>query len=156
MTPTGVLLVTFIFLWGRCPLELAQRPSCVALVLHLARRSTPFWVTNLTTASSLCLFAGLFVAELRRAQFQQAKRLATNHIGLDTLGCHVASSSSLSFSKRSGKPSVLCKRNIFKHSGRCKVGACRSRLLPFCKLTWLVLGGDPAARSHRVEQFTAL
>ena len=29
-------------------------------------------------------------------------------------------------------------------------------LNPFCKLTWLVLGGDPAARSHRVEQFTAL
>ena len=26
----------------------------------------------------------------------------------------------------------------------------------FCKLTWLVLGEDPAARSHRVEQFTAL
>jgi hypothetical protein len=26
----------------------------------------------------------------------------------------------------------------------------------FRKLTWLVLGGDPAARSHRVEQFTAL
>ena len=24
------------------------------------------------------------------------------------------------------------------------------------KLTWLVLGGDPVARSHRVEQFTAL
>ena len=24
------------------------------------------------------------------------------------------------------------------------------------KLTWLVLGGDPADRSHRVEQFTAL
>ena len=24
------------------------------------------------------------------------------------------------------------------------------------KLTWLVLGGDPAARSHRAEQFTAL
>ena len=38
--------VTFIFLWGRCPLELAQGPSCVALVLHLARRSTPFWVTS--------------------------------------------------------------------------------------------------------------
>ena len=30
-------------------------------------------------------------------------------------------------------------------------------LLPLCgKLAWLVLGGDPAARSHRVEQFTAL
>ena len=26
----------------------------------------------------------------------------------------------------------------------------------FSKLTWLVLGGDPAARSHRVEQFIAL
>ena len=26
----------------------------------------------------------------------------------------------------------------------------------FGKLTWLVLGGDPAARSHRVEQLTAL
>ena len=25
-----------------------------------------------------------------------------------------------------------------------------------CELTWLVLGEDPAARSHRVEQFTAL
>ena len=25
-----------------------------------------------------------------------------------------------------------------------------------CKLTWLVLGGDPAARSHKVEQLTAL
>ena len=25
-----------------------------------------------------------------------------------------------------------------------------------CKLTWLVLGGDPAARPHRVEQLTAL
>ena len=24
------------------------------------------------------------------------------------------------------------------------------------KLTWLVLGGDPAVRSRRVEQFTAL
>ena len=26
---------------------------------------------------------------------------------------------------------------------------------PLNELTWLVLGGDPAARSHRVEQFTA-
>ena len=26
----------------------------------------------------------------------------------------------------------------------------------FNKLTWLVLGGDPATRSHRVEQFIAL
>ena len=46
MSPTGDLLVTFIFLWGRCPLELAQRPPCVALALHLVRRSTPFGVTT--------------------------------------------------------------------------------------------------------------
>ena len=31
-----------------------------------------------------------------------------------------------------------------------------SSFYSICKLTWLVLGGDPAARSHRVEQFTAL
>jgi hypothetical protein len=34
-----------------------------------------------------------------------------------------------------------------------------SDIVDFCvwfKLTWLVLGEDPAARSHRVEQFTAL
>ena len=29
-------------------------------------------------------------------------------------------------------------------------------VLKVCKLTWLVLGGDPAVRSRRVEQFTAL
>ena len=53
--------------------------------------------------------------------------------------------------------------------GCCLVSARRwqKRLLAFMRelanipalriiLTWLVLGGDPAARSHRVEQFTAL
>ncbi len=50
-----------------------------------------------------------------------------------------------------------CARCVVKKSGReqtysfaCKPFSCHS------KLTWLVLGGDPAARSHRVEQFTAL
>ena len=33
--------------------------------------------------------------------------------------------------------------------------SCRKRGIS-SKLTWLVLGGDPAARSHRVEQFIAL
>ena len=28
--------------------------------------------------------------------------------------------------------------------------------MTLCKRTWLVLGGDPAARPHRVEQCTAL
>ena len=32
----------------------------------------------------------------------------------------------------------------------------RADLWDWFKLIWLVLGGDPAARSHRVEQFTAL
>ncbi len=45
MSPTGDLLVTFIFLLGRCPVELAQGPSRVALASHFARGSTPFWVT---------------------------------------------------------------------------------------------------------------
>ena len=34
---------------GRCPLELAQRPSSVAPALHLAGRSTPFGVTTRTS-----------------------------------------------------------------------------------------------------------
>ena len=34
------------FCLGRCSLELAQRPSRVALAWHLARRSTPFGVTE--------------------------------------------------------------------------------------------------------------
>ena len=33
------------FCLGRCSLELAQRPLCVALAWHFARRSTPFGVT---------------------------------------------------------------------------------------------------------------
>ena len=48
--------------------------------------------------------------------------------------------------------------------GESKMMHCKSQTLfcrrvsqvEECKLTWLVLGGDPAARSHRVEQFTAL
>ena len=32
----------------------------------------------------------------------------------------------------------------------------KSSLRKLNKLTWLVLGGDPAARSHSVAQFTAL
>ena len=35
-------------------------------------------------------------------------------------------------------------------------GSIKRSPLHACKLTWLVLGGDPAVRSRRVEQFTAL
>ena len=41
---------------------------------------------------------------------------------------------------------------------RCQFAflAVRSAGAYLLRLTWLVLGEDPAARSHRVEQFTAL
>ena len=46
MSPTGDLLVTN-FVLGKCPLELAQGPSRVALAWHKARGITPFGVTNI-------------------------------------------------------------------------------------------------------------
>ena len=52
MTPTGVLLVTPIFLWGvDFASLLAGRPR-VALALHNARCGTPFGVT--TVLGSTC------------------------------------------------------------------------------------------------------
>ena len=56
MSPTGDLLVTQFFL-GKCPLELAQGPSCVALAWHKARGSTPFGVTKNPSLCSLCSLA---------------------------------------------------------------------------------------------------
>ena len=44
--PTGGLICHIYFSLGRCPLELAQGPSRVALALHLARGSAPFGVTS--------------------------------------------------------------------------------------------------------------
>ncbi len=56
MSPTGDLLVTQFFL-GKCPLELAQGPSCVALAWHKARGSTPFGVTKISLLLLLpCFF----------------------------------------------------------------------------------------------------
>ena len=43
-----------------------------------------------------------------------------------------------------------------KHCAQPLTHVCSTRARVMRKLTWLVLGGDPAARSHRVEQFTAL
>ena len=59
------------------------------------------------------------------------------------------------------KPMTLDIRMFLPSFGareRCAADfACWWRMLRVMgKLTWLVLGGDPAARSHRVEQFTAL
>ena len=61
MSPTGDLLVTQFFL-GKCPLELAQGPSCVALAWHKARGSTPFGVTVHVVASMhACACFGVFL-----------------------------------------------------------------------------------------------
>ena len=57
-----------------------------------------------------------------------------------------------------GKPSTPCLAQT--QSLKSKLLIFKSAALDlqqtYGKLTWLVLGGDPAARSHRVEQFTAL
>ena len=47
-----------------------------------------------------------------------------------------------------------CEQATHQHNHVCN--AMLLRLDQAFKLTWLVLGEDPAARSHRVEQFTAL
>ena len=69
MSPTGDLLVTLIFVRGRGSLELAQRLPRVALALHNARRSTPFWVTRLqlSAAASQCFGEEKSCLQLRRA-----------------------------------------------------------------------------------------
>ena len=47
-------------------------------------------------------------------------------------------------------------RNGITHPGSHCRKSVRTEIDIYVKLTWLVLGEDPAARSHRVEQFTAL
>ena len=46
-------------------------------------------------------------------------------------------------------------RSYAEHS-RCLTRLWHRAASALFKLTWLVLGGDPAARFHRVEKFTAL
>ena len=43
MSPTGDLLLSHLFLLGKCLHELAQKPSRVALASHQASGSTPYW-----------------------------------------------------------------------------------------------------------------
>ena len=113
MSPTGDLLVTLIFVWGWCHLELAQVPTRVALALHTAGRSSPFGVTY------LCQVLCLPVLGLRCCQSPRWPGTGNTRFV---------------YSENDVRP---CPEAWFK-------------------LTWLVLGGDPAARSHRVEQLTAL
>ena len=51
---------------------------------------------------------------------------------------------------------VTCRLRLPKHRRTHDPVAGNAVGNRICKLTWLVLGEDPAARSHRVEQFTAL
>ena len=54
-------------------------------------------------------------------------------------------------------PAFFCFGMVVRkqHFCFCKIVLCRVQQV-LLKLTWLVLGGDLAARSHRVEQLTAL
>ena len=51
---------------------------------------------------------------------------------------------------------VTCRLRLPKHRRTHDPVAGNAVGNRICKLTWLVLGEDPAARSHRVEQFIAL
>ena len=84
-----------------------------------------------------CLFVKLHVC---KTVFPTRARLCPCS-GTRALVCAIVAGSKSSFGKqRVGKLKIFIQCNLRIH----------------CKLTWLVLGGDPAARSHRVEQFTAL
>ena len=80
MTPTGVLLVTPIFLWGVGTMSLLVGLSCVALALHKARCGTPFGVTSAEHLGlqdqnfSLCFLRGLL--NLRGWCWARIKQLA--------------------------------------------------------------------------------
>ena len=53
-------------------------------------------------------------------------------------------------------PRTCNERNQSELAAKLRHAGDHGSLENFSKLTWLVLGEDPAARSHRVEQFTAL
>ena len=65
--------------------------------------------------------------------------------------CSHLSLTPLQFGNRKQSAGCLC-----QSTRKAKRQCVPSSISIPCKLTWLVLGGDPAARSHRVEQFTAL
>ena len=66
MSPTGDLLVTFIFFWGRGSLELAQRLPRVALALHNGQAQHTL-LGNAFTAAAECFGAVKTCLYLRRA-----------------------------------------------------------------------------------------
>ena len=60
--------------------------------------------------------------------------------------------------RRSGRAGKMGHRSCKIRCTACTTTSfwCESEMEILYKLSWPVLGGDPAARSHRVEQFTAL
>ena len=130
------------FCSGRCYLELAQVPARVALALHLAGRSTPSGVTEF---ARVCACGGL-------AQFADVSPPGVSR-------CQATLRLPGTLSQYSGVTlvrMVSAAYAIGKHAPAFERRCCSALAGRFFKLTWLVLGGDPAARSHRVEQLTAL
>ena len=70
MSPTGDLLVTFIFCLGKRALELARRPSRVALAWHTAGSSIPFGVTSLRHVRTTRLVCLVCVEKLMLCRLQ--------------------------------------------------------------------------------------
>ena len=90
MTPTGVLLVTPIFLWGVGFASLLAGHPRVALALHNARCGTPFWVTisswRLQGAPVMTLPAR---TRKRSHRHSLSTVLAQDHFYSDFLSLHV-------------------------------------------------------------------
>ena len=120
---------------GSCCPELAQALSSVALAWHKARGSTPFGVT--------------YIQRAPRHVYMPRPHAQT---------CHPLFALRL-VSRRACLVRMLWRKvssPVCIHCCRCCIHDGVATPLWFCKLTWLVLGEDPAACSHRVEQFTAL
>ena len=125
---------------GSCCPELAQAHSSVALVWHKARGSTPFGVTSKTHANwphgELATHCADHVNNTVLQQANDPRRHNFSHKSRSTL--------------RLALHSRIC---------RYRASCIRQRevaiSLSICKLTWLVLGKDPAACSCRAEQFIA-
>ena len=119
-------------------------PARVALALHLAGRSTPSGVTwlwlsvNVSAFVCVCVWCGVVCVCVCVCVCFYFRIACDSHFQSITqvIVCVTAP-----FAKRA----KIVSKHVYTDAA-----------MNIVKLTWLVLGGDPAARSHRVEQLTAL
>ena len=154
---------------SRCP-ELAQAHSSVALAWHEARGSTPFGVT--VSQDAYCQDQ---IGELIRSFSWRHADAGIPHASHPIVSytsethCLFADEEPVCCHERTttdATPEILtssrlvwpCSPLIFdpgtKAEGICNLRATGGAPI-ICKLTWLVLGKDPAACSCRAEQFIA-